>query len=172
MAMTEFGYAIHRGAVLKKDVDAALRLIWMQLFNEGFDPDIDVDKPRTCWFPYLRNDPEIKALLPQKLVRGEVCEPQILVQPPDKEDGPIEFHTDVEPPWAAGRKYKQIIGVALTWQRRSNGGLIVKPKDSKYGISIMLEPGDVIEMEPDLLHSSGYNLSAMPRIAVYFRTLH
>jgi hypothetical protein len=66
------------------------------------------------WFPHLNKDPRIAALegaLPDAWRTGELCDPQILLQFPHTGREPeTTFHLDEEPPWAAGRRYRRVVG--------------------------------------------------------------
>jgi ectoine hydroxylase-related dioxygenase (phytanoyl-CoA dioxygenase family) len=110
--------------------------------------------------------------VPEELRRGELCDPQILLQPPDSsEDVELTPHVDQEPEWADGRPYLRILGVALSPNRRSNGGLVVWPLDGGEEVAVELEPGDVVVMDPKLPHTSGLNREGAIRYAAYFRFL-
>ena len=80
-------------------------------------------------------------------------------------------HVDQEPEWADGRPYAHILGVALTPNRRTNGGLVVWPFDGSQPEPVELDPGDVLVMEPRLPHASGLNREGALRYVVYFRFL-
>jgi ectoine hydroxylase-related dioxygenase (phytanoyl-CoA dioxygenase family) len=110
--------------------------------------------------------------LSEPLREGELCDPQILLQPPDDcEEVQLTPHVDEEPEWANGRRYVRIIGVALTPNRRSNGGLVVWPLDGGEPEPVVLDAGDVVVMDPTLPHTSGLNREGAIRYATYFRFL-
>lgn len=93
---------------------------------------------------------------------GQLCDPQILLQLPHVGPEPeISFHVDDEPPWADGRRYAWIVGVALTPWRRENGGLLVKHDGEP--VPVELDPGDAVALTPELEHSGGVNHSGSPR---------
>ena len=127
------------------------------------------------WFPHLKWDAVVVGLLdhlPAELREGELCDPQILLQfPDDCEDVPLSPHVDQEPEWANGRPYSRIVGIALTPNRPSNGGLTVWPLDVAEPEAVALDAGDVIVMDPALPHTSGLNREGGIRYAVYFRFL-
>ena len=127
------------------------------------------------WFPHLKWHPAITNLaaqLPAALRDGEMCDPQIVLHPPDDcDDLPLTAHIDQEPPWAAGRRYRRIVGVALSPGHRGNGGLEVWPFGSSDHEAVEVEKGDVVVMHPKLPHTSGLNREGAIRYAVYFRFL-
>jgi hypothetical protein len=170
------GYDVLRGAVPPEAVARALRHIHLDLVRDGASAEtIGTWIWSAHWFPHLKWDPEIVGLLdyvPDELREGELCDPQILLQPPD-EDGDVQLtpHVDQEPDWANGRRYAHILGVALSPNHRENGGLVVWPLDGGDPEPIELEPGDVVVMDPALPHTSGLNREGGIRYAVYFRLL-
>ena len=169
------GYALLPGAVPAQAVDGALRHLHLDLVRRGLQADtIGRWLWSAHWFPHLKWDPAITGLvehLPEELRSGELCDPQIVLQPPDTcDDPPLEPHVDQEPDWAWGRAYARIVGVALTHSRASNGGLSVWPFD-RDPHPLDLAPGDVLVMHPKLPHSSGLNREGSIRYAVYFRFL-
>jgi len=170
------GYAVLRGAVPAEAVEGALRHLHHDLVRNGLPADVLGSWLWSAhWFPHLRWDPAIVALawhLPEQLRLGEMCDPQILLQPPDDgDDQPLEPHVDEEPAWASGRGYRTIVGVALTPAHERNGGLVVWPYDSGDPEPLDLEAGDAVVMHPRLPHSSGLNREGAIRYAVYFRFL-
>ena len=172
----ESGVRVVRGAVSAAAIDRALRHIHLDIVRRGLPPDdLATWLWNAHWFPHLKWDAEILALLeelPEELREGELCDPQILLQLPDDcEDAPLESHVDQEPEWAAGRRYRRILGVALGPNRRANGGLVVWPLDGGDPRAVEVEAGDVIVMDPSLPHSSGFNREGAIRYAVYFRFL-
>jgi hypothetical protein len=170
------GYEVLRDVVPEEARDRVLRHVHRDIVARGLPPEWLADWLwNSHWFPHLRWDDEVVALLehlPDRLRDGELCDPQILLQMPD--DGgefAIESHVDREPPWANGRRYRRIIGVALSRNARENGGLVVWPLDGGEPEPVDLEPGDVVVMDPRLPHSSGYNRTGGIRYCVYFRFL-
>jgi hypothetical protein len=175
-AVRQHGYAVLRGAIPGEVVDGALRHIHRELVRNGLPADtLGSWLWSAHWFPHLRWDPQVVALawfLPEELRKGEMCDPQILLQPPDDcEDRPLEPHVDQEPAWADGRRYRAIVGVALSAAHERNGGLVVWPFDREEPEPLELEPGDTVVMHPRLPHSSGLNREGAIRYAVYFRFL-
>jgi hypothetical protein len=170
------GYEVLRGVVPPKAVDRTLRHLHLDLVRNGAPADtLGGWLWAGHWFPHLKWDEEVVGLLehvPEELRSGELCDPQILLQPPDLGDE-VELtpHVDQEPPWADGRPYLRILGVALSRNRRSNGGLVVWPLDGGEEVAVELEPGDVVVMDPKLPHTSGLNREGAIRYAAYFRFL-
>jgi Phytanoyl-CoA dioxygenase (PhyH) len=169
------GYSVLRGAVPPEAVDAALRHVHLDVVRRGLPVDsVGLWLRDAHWLPHLKWDEPIVALagyLPPELREGELCDPQIVLQPPDDcPDDPLVAHVDREPGWAQGRRYRRIVGVALSPSRASNGGLVVWPPDGEPE-PVELAPGDVVVMDPRLPHSSGYNREGAIRYAVYFRFL-
>ena len=169
------GYDVLRGAVPAAAVDRALRHIHLDVVQRGIPPEwLNEWVWSAHWFPHLKWDAEIVSLLdhlPGWLRDGELCDPQIVVQPPDAGEHALEPHVDEVPEWAAGRSYERILGIALTRADRRNGGLVVWPLDGGEPEAPALEPGDVIVMHPDAPHTSGLNRVGTMRYAVYFRFL-
>jgi hypothetical protein len=170
------GYAVLRQAVPAEAVDGALRHLHRDVVGRGLPADVLGSWLWSShWFPHLRWDPPVVALawyLPEELRKGEMCDPQILLQPPDDSvDQLLEPHVDQEPPWAAGRPYRAIVGVALTAAHERNGGLVIWPYDTGEPEPLELAAGDAVVMHPRLPHSSGLNREGTIRYAVYFRFL-
>jgi hypothetical protein len=170
------GYEVLHRAVPQAAVERALRHVHLDLVQNGIDAEtMGRWLWAAHWFPHLKWDPEIVGLLdhlPEELREGELCDPQLLLQPPDAcEDVALTSHVDQEPEWANGRPYLRIIGVALSPNRRSNGGLVVWPLDGGEPEPVELEPGDVVVMSPALPHTSGLNREGAIRYAAYFRFL-
>jgi hypothetical protein len=170
------GVRVLRGAVPPERVDGALRHVHLDIVRRGLPPDdLATWLWNAHWFPHLKWDDEILALLealPEELRTGELCDPQILLQLPDDcDDAPLESHVDQEPEWAAGRRYLRIVGVALSPGRLTNGGLVIWPLDGSEPRPLEVEAGDVVVMDPALPHSSGFNREGAIRYAVYFRFL-
>jgi hypothetical protein len=170
------GYAVLPRAVPQDAIDGALRRIHLDLLHNGLSAEQIAEYHEVkVWFPHLRWEPEILALLetiPPELRTGEQCDPQILLHLPDEAaEWPLEPHTDRTPPWAGDRGYRLVLGVALTPGHGGNGGLVVWPFDGAGPVDVPLEPGDVVAMHPALGHSGTLNRSGSIRYAVYFRFL-
>ena len=170
------GYALVTKVVPKEALEAALRHIHLDVVRRGLPAEILGSWLWSSnWFPHLRWDPPIVGLawhLPEELREGELCDPQIVLQPPDEGDEhPLTPHVDEEPDWAAGRRYRSIVGIALTPSHVANGGLLVWPFDRDGAEPVELAPGDVVVMHPRLPHTSGLNREGSIRYAVYFRFL-
>ncbi|MCW3040126.1 MAG: phytanoyl-CoA dioxygenase [Solirubrobacterales bacterium] len=167
-------FAIARGAMPLARVDDALRLLHLDLLSRGADAqELGSWLWGAHWFPHLNEHAAITALadaLPEKWRTGTRCDPQILLQFPHTGPDPeITFHVDQEPDWAGDRRYLRIVGVPLSPWRVENGGLLVKPGADV--VPVEADPGDVVMMQPDLLHSGGVNRTGAVRYAVYFRFL-
>ena len=170
------GFAVLRRVVPIYAVDGALRHLHRDLVVSGLPAGVLGSWLWSAhWFPHLRWDPPIVALawfLPEELRKGEMCDPQILLQPPDDyEEQPLQSHVDEVPAWAGGRQYRTIVGVALSPAHERNGGLVVWPYDTGEAEPLELETGDALVMHPGLPHSSGLNCEGAIRYAVYFRFL-
>ncbi len=166
------GYSVARGVVPQELVDTALRLLHIDLLEQGHSAQTLSEWLWSMhWFPHLNHREEILALaeaLPPQWRAGTLCDPQILLQFPHVGPEPeITFHVDQEPPWADGRRYVRIVGVALSPWRRQNGGLLVESEDGI--VPIELDPGDAVMMTPDVPHSGGINVAGAVRYGVYFR---
>jgi hypothetical protein len=170
------GYAVLRGAVPLEAVERALRHLHLDLVRNGLPADrLGEWLWAAHWFPERKWDDPIVALaghLPAALRDGQLCDPQILLQPPDDCDAvELVSHVDREPDWAAGRGYLRIAGIALSAAGPDDGGLVVWPFDAAGPEALELEPGDVVVMHPRLPHASGLNRGGRIRYAVYFRFL-
>jgi hypothetical protein len=169
------GYEVVRNAVPRERIDAALRLLHVDMLERGIDAgELSEWLWGMHWFPHLRFRDEISALaeaLPERWQTGTRCEPQILLQFPHAgDDEPeITYHLDQEPDWADGRRYVRIVGIALSEWTRANGGLVVKAADGAEPVE--LAAGDAVMMAPDQLHSGGVNHTGAIRYGVYFRYL-
>jgi hypothetical protein len=172
------GYEILRGAVPEAARDAALRHVHRDIVSQGLPQEwLGEWLWNAHWFPHLKWDEPVLGLLehlPERLRSGELCDPQILLQMPDDPaaaNGGLTSHVDRTPEWADGRPYLRIVGVALSRNDRTNGGLVVWPLDGGDPEPVDLDPGDVLVMDPRLPHSSGYNRTGGIRYCVYFRFL-
>jgi hypothetical protein len=170
------GYLILRELVPSDAVERALRHIHLDVVRRGLPlDDVSGWLWSAHWFPHLKWDTPVAGLveyLPGGLRDGELCDPQIVVQPPDDcADVELVSHVDAEPDWARGRPYRRIVGIALTRADAGNGGLVVWPFDGHPPTPLQLAPGDAVVMHPRLPHSSGLNREGAMRYAVYFRFL-
>ncbi len=170
------GYEILRDVVPVEARERALRHLHLDVVRRGLPQEwLSEWLWNGHWFPHLRWDEEIVALvehLPPALRTGELCDPQILLQMPDEaEEAELEPHVDRLPDWAEGRSYTRIVGVALSPNEPANGGVHVWPLDGGPPRPTQLDPGDVLVMDPALPHSSGLNRTGGVRYAVYFRFL-
>jgi hypothetical protein len=170
------GYAVLRGVVPRTAIEGALRHIHLDLVRRGVSAETIAPWLWSAhWFPHLKWDAPIAGLaehLPDELREGELCDPQIVLQPPDDcDDQPLVSHADQEPDWAADRRYLRIVGVALSPAYAANGGLVVWPFGGGEPVALDLEPGDAVVLHPGLPHASGLNREGGIRYAVYFRYL-
>lgn len=170
------GFDVLRGLVPRAAIERTLRHVHLDLLRNGADPEtMGRWLWGAHWFPHLKWDEDVVALLehlPEELREGELCDPQILLQPPDSaEDAELVPHVDVPPEWANGRGYARIVGVALSPAHAGNGGLVVWPMDGGDPEALELDAGDVVVMHPELPHASGLNREGAIRYAVYFRFL-
>jgi hypothetical protein len=168
------GFQVGRGVVPTDLIDDALRLLHVDLLEQGARAGTLSDWLWSAhWFPHLNYRDEILALapvLPADWQTGVLCDPQILLQFPHVGPEPeITFHLDQEPDWAQSRRYLRIVGIPLSPWRRENGGLLVEGDDGPEPVE--LDPGDAVRMDPDLAHSGGINLTGAIRYGVYFRWL-
>jgi ectoine hydroxylase-related dioxygenase (phytanoyl-CoA dioxygenase family) len=169
------GFALLPSAIPDDAVERALRRLHLEVRDNGLAAAQVADWEReTCWFPHLRWAPEIVSLLddiPPSLRQGTLCEPQILLHFPEDLDRRIFPHVDQPPPWAEGRPYRLVIGVALSESQAGNGALLAWPFDRDEPELVELARGDVIVMHPRLQHTGGRNVGGTIRYAVYFRFL-
>jgi hypothetical protein len=176
-AETRPGYDVLPGVVPPAAVDRVLRHIHRDVATRGLPQEwLSQWLWSAHWFPHLRWDEEVLALLehlPADLRDGELCDPQIVGQMPDDPEAEVELrsHVDQLPDWANGRPYRRILGVALTRNGPENGGLTVWPLDGAAPREVALDPGDVLVMDPRLPHASGTNRTGSIRYCVYFRFL-
>ena len=175
-ALEQDGYVVLRGAIPQEAVDRALRHIHLDVVKNGLPAEtLGSWLWAAHWFPHLKWDEPIAALaelLPEELRDGQMCDPQILLQPPDDcDDVALESHVDQEPDWAGGRSYLRIVGVALSSAGPQTGNLVVWPFGRDEPEPLEVEPGDVVVMHPRLPHTSGLNREGRIRYAVYFRFL-
>ncbi|MFL5860955.1 MAG: hypothetical protein ACJ780_09280 [Solirubrobacteraceae bacterium] len=167
-------YEIRHQVIEQRLIDDALRILHLDLLSRGATAEqLGEWLWGAHWFPHLNYAPEILALgdaLPGDWRTGERCDPQILLQFPHVGPVPlVTFHLDEEPAWAAGKRYRRIVGVPLSRWSEANGGLLVK--DGGAAHPVKLEPGDAVAMTPDLPHSGGINMTGTIRYGVYFRWL-
>jgi hypothetical protein len=169
------GVDVIRGGVPAMAVDAALRHIHRDIVRRGMtEEQISEWIWSAHWFPHLKWDEEILALLehvPGELRDGELCDPQIVLHMPDGDEYPLEPHVDRAPEWANERGYRRIVGIALSPGRCEHGGLLVWPFGKDGPEPVEVDPGDVVVMHPALPHTSGFNRTGTIRYAVYFRFL-
>lgn len=178
------GYAVLHQAVEPAAVDAALRMLHLAIRRWGLTAEQVAQWQPATFFPHLRWEPEVWGVLPPAAAEvlgweegDEWAEPQLLMRLPDEDDGsPLTPHVDHEPPWADGRHYKGIVGVALTKAGPRDGTPYVWPgshRGERRGepVPVPLAAGDAIVMHPALQHSGSLNLGPTIRSAIYFRLL-
>src|SRR3954453_5526818 len=116
------GYVVLPDAVSPPAGEAALRLLGLAIRRHGLSPQEILDCQQATFFPHLRWEPEVWAVLPEDAASvlgwqdgDEGAEPQLLLRFPDEDQPwPLEPHIDQPPPWAGERPYRGIVGVALT----------------------------------------------------------
>lgn len=178
------GYVVLRGAVEPDRVEAALRLLHLAIRRHGLTADEIATCQEATFFPHLRWEPQVWGVLPPQAaellgwVEGdEWAEPQLLMRFPDEhQPWPLQAHVDQVPPWAGQRRYKGIVGVALTAAGARDGTPYVWPGSHRApatgdAVPVPLEAGDALVMHPALEHSGSLNAGATIRCAVYFRLL-
>lgn len=177
------GFVILRGVVDAARVTGALRLINLSMRRYGLTAEQIEEWQLGTFFPHLRADPVIWATLPDGAAEllgwrpgDEWAEPQLVLRFPDEEQPwAIQPHVDELPPWARGRSYRGVVGVALTHAGATDGAVCVWP-GSHLGqpsapVSVSLAAGDALVMDPRLGHSGTLNLGPGVRAAIYFRLL-
>jgi hypothetical protein len=178
------GYVVLRNAVAPAAVAAALRLLNLAIRRHGLTAEEIAECQAATFFPALRWEPQIWDLLPPDAAEvlgwtegDDWAEPQILLRFPDEDEPwPLEWHVDSPPPWAAGRRYKGIVGVALTSAAAHEGTVHVwvgshRGEPTGEPVPVLLDAGDALVMHPDLRHCGSLNLGPNTRYAVYFRLL-
>lgn len=177
------GFTVVEQAVPRDAVLRARREIGLAIRRYGLTAEEIASCQSGTFFPALRWEPWVTDLLPVNAghLLGEVegdlwAWPQILIRFPDEDvEWPQTFHIDAEPDWAAGRRYKGIVGVHLTKVGPDDGGTVVVP-GSHLGHhtpgqteEITARAGDALVFDPRLLHSGSLNLGHEIRMAVFFR---
>lgn len=178
------GFVVLRKAVSPEAVRAALRMLNLAIRRHGLSAEEIAQCQSATFFPQLRWEPQVWGVLPEGA--GEVlgyadgddwAEPQLLLRFPDEDqDWPLKSHVDVAPPWAQGRRYKGIVGVALTPAGPADGTPYVWVGSHRGSVStdpvpVTLDAGDALVMHPSLKHSGSLNRGAQTRFAIYFRLL-
>ncbi len=176
------GYVVLRGAVDPAAVATALRRLNLAIRQHRLTTDDIWTCQLATFFPHLRWEPDVLKL--RAAVEGalaprqgeEWADPQLLLRFPDEaQDWPLTPHVDGLPPWATGRSYRAIAGVALSSSRGSDGCVAVWPGShagaEKGPRLVELDAGDVLVMHPALWHSSTLNRGGRVRYAIYFRLL-
>lgn len=168
-------FSIHRRLVPLSMVDSVLLHIFNDIRYRGLTrEEMDEWYKVNCPFPHLRfigEILEIRKLIATNLgIQGIDCEPQIIWDFPKGEGwtNPPP-HVDQVPPWAVGKSYDKIVGVALTNWLDTCGGLRLFLEGVPYQQT--LYAGDVIDFHPELPHAAGINTSGNVRAGLYFRWL-
>ncbi len=177
------GVVVLGSAVPVHRIQSATRLLNLEIARHGIDPHQLPQWQQSTFFPHLRWNKEVWDLLPGLAVRlirrsqdDEWAEAQLLLKFPDEaESWPLEPHVDEVPAWAPTSRYRGIIGVPLTSAGSQDGCLHVWPGSHRgmetSPVPVVVEPGDVVVMHPQLGHSGGLNRGPSIRMAVYFRLL-
>lgn len=182
--LEEEGFLLLRGAVAPEAVRAALRMLNLAIRRHGLSAEEISSCQPTTFFLHLRWEPEVWGVLPPVAAEmlgsaegDEWAEPQLLLRFPDEDQPwPLQSHVDSAPPWATGRRYKGIVGVALTdvgpadgaaqvWRGSHRGAAPAGPEP------VPMKAGDALFMHPALEHCGSLNLGATTRFAIYFRLL-
>ena len=168
----------------RSQTDAVLRVLNEDVRHRGVAPgEWGLWESVACPFPHLRFAEPTLALRDAVRARigregkrfpelGAPCEPQYIWQwptPDDYHDPP--YHLDEPPPWADGKGYALIAGIALTDWIPSNGALCYERPGYDRPEPSWLSAGDALVMTPDLRHCSGLNRTGHVRAGVYFRWL-
>ena len=179
--LDEEGYVVLPQATSPEAVAAALRLLHLAIRQHGLTPQEILDCQQSTFFPHLRWEPAVWGVLPPDAAEllgwtdgDEWAEPQLLMRFPDEEQPwPLQPHLDESPPWAGGRPYRGIVGVALTPASEIDGPVSVWPGSHRGRESaprpVPLAAGDALFMHPALQHSGSLNLGAGIRSSIYFR---
>jgi hypothetical protein len=178
------GYVVLHDAVPQQALRAALRMLNLAIRRHGLTAEEIAECQSATFFPHLRWEPEVWGVLPPAAAEAlgfaegdEWAEPQLLLRFPDEAiDWPLQSHVDEAPPWAAGKRYKGIVGVALTAAGPEDGTPYVwvgshRGEVSNDPVPVTLQAGDAIIMHPRLAHSGSLNLGPSTRFAIYFRLL-
>ncbi|MCA1710144.1 MAG: phytanoyl-CoA dioxygenase family protein [Actinobacteria bacterium] len=177
------GYCVLPGAVDAGAVDVVVRRLNMAIRHHGLSTDEIYEWQMTGFFPHLRWEPEVWGVLPPAAPEllgwqdgDQWGDPQLLLRFPDeRQEWTFEPHVDQLPPWASGRSYRGIVGVALTTAGADDGVACVWPR-SHVGepgemTPVPLQAGDALVMHPELGHTGTLNLGSTVRMAIYFRLI-
>lgn len=153
---------------------AVLRLLHLDTLQRGLDPaEWQRWRGVACPYPHLRDTPEVAAVRRclDEVLRpwGQPCEPQFVAHWPDaaeRWDSPP--HIDEPPPWADGRPYTLIAGLALTSWTEQNGSLRYWTRQGDV-VPVELRAGSVVLVPPALPHATGLNRTGLPRFGLYLR---
>ena len=176
------GFVVLRRLVPAELVEAAVRLLNLEIVRRGLTADEIARSSQSTFFPHLRWNPEVLEL--RTPVEGalaprpgeEWADTQLLLRFPDEaQEWPLMPHVDTLPPWAADRSYRAIVGVALSPSKASDGCVAVWPgshlRKPSLPRPVELDAGDALVMHPRLRHSSTLNTGGRIRYAIYFRLL-
>ena len=179
----EQGYVVLRQAVDPGAVSDALRRLNLAIRQHGLSAEHIAAWQLATFFPHLRWEPEVWGALPPAAAEllgwqegDEWGDPQILLRFPDEaQPWTFEPHVDTLPPWAEHRRYRGIVGVALTTTGATDGAVCVWPGshrgEPERMTPVPLQAGDAVVMHPQLGHSGTLNLGPTIRTAIYFRLL-
>jgi hypothetical protein len=155
---------------MRRDV---LRLIGTDLRYRGLSAR-ELDQWGQLTWPHIEPLEQVQAIAHYLDGRfgqpGELSRPHQLVWTLPQEapeDYPLEPHTDVPP---AGREFALIVGVAFSQWTWENGTLRVWERGlDSLPHTVLLDPGDVVVLDPTLPHSPGVNRSGEIRTGMYVR---
>jgi ectoine hydroxylase-related dioxygenase (phytanoyl-CoA dioxygenase family) len=176
------GFVVRRAAVPLELTDAVARRLNREISQRGLTTDEIASGARGTFFPHLRWEPEVLAIqhslaeLVSATETEQWADPQLLLRfPDDTVHGQPWAHLDEPPPWADGRTYRIIAGVALNRSSSVDGCLAVWPRSHLTERSepclVELQAGDVVLLHPMLWHAPTLNVGSWIRYAVYFRLL-
>lgn len=159
--------------------EIVLRMLWLDVREHGLPHDELMEwYTKACPFPHLRFQEEVQAaqVWVQDAVAddydlGDACEPQFIFQLPDEHRAAAPSHVDEPPPWAGGRQYALIAGLALNAWDEANGTVRVWLEGRAEAEPVVMDAGDVLLLGAETPHATGNNASHLVRAGVYFRWL-
>lgn len=182
-ALATDGWVVLADAVPAAAVRACRRLLGLAIRHHGLTPEQIAHGQAVGFFPHLRWEPAVWDVLPDVAAEllgwqqgDDWAEPQLLLRFPDEQQPwPLEPHVDAVPPWAHDRRYRGVVGVALTDAGPDDGAVVVWPGSHRGAPReprpVALRAGDAVVLHPELGHSGSLNTGDTIRTAVYFRLL-
>lgn len=177
-------FEIERAIIPQSVIDNTLRLINLELLK-GFTAEQAREwRNDHHWFSHLHGislgeDPLILGLaryLPDEWRTGRM-DPgaQIVLQFPTENERSFEqsFHEDTMPDWPPEKRWRRIVGIALTPWWPGNGAVRFLVEDRFLGRDIvrqpLLAPGDAVMFTGDQKHGPSPNTVGDIRYGVYLR---